>query len=106
MLADQVREDAREKRLRESGLMGASEPAMPAIPEMPHFLPFTRWASQSETLKATFVVDKDTRPKARLSWYHPDDTMVPRGWWKLGLLEDLKYYKPFSTASAPAPAAS
>jgi len=25
--------------------------------------------------------------------------MVPRGWWKLGLLEDLKYYKPFSTAS-------
>lgn len=25
--------------------------------------------------------------------------MVPRGWWKMGLLEDLKYYKPFSTAS-------
>lgn len=25
--------------------------------------------------------------------------MVPRGWWKLGLLEDLKYYKPFSAAT-------
>jgi hypothetical protein len=22
--------------------------------------------------------------------------MVPRGWWKMGLLEDLKYYRPFS----------
>ena len=21
--------------------------------------------------------------------------MVPRGWWKMGLLEDLKYYRPF-----------
>ena len=23
--------------------------------------------------------------------------MVPRGWWRMGLLEDLKYYKPFSS---------
>ena len=22
--------------------------------------------------------------------------MVPRGWWKMGLLEDLKYYRLFS----------
>lgn len=25
--------------------------------------------------------------------------MVPRGWWKTGLLEDLKYYKPFGWAT-------
>ena len=34
-------------------------------------------ASQSETMKATFVVDKASRPKARLSWYHPEDTVPP-----------------------------
>lgn len=88
-----VREDARSKRLREAGLLG--EPEEAPVPAIPHFLPFTRWAANSETMKATFVADKE-RKRARLSWYHPDDTMVPRGWWKMGLLEDLKYYRPFS----------
>jgi hypothetical protein len=92
-----VKEDARTKRLREAGLLG-NQQAEVAVPSIPHFLPFTRWAAQSETMKSTFVVEGE-RKRARLSWYHPDDTMVPRGWWKLGLLEDLKYYKPFSTAS-------
>lgn len=104
-------------------------------------------AAKSESMRSTFVVDKKDQKRARLSWYHPDDTvsytlaepssverlassagvnaqveelrlrlpvchpkrylirtcgclqMVPRGWWKLGLLEDLKYYKPFATAT-------
>lgn len=90
-----VRADARAKRLQEAGLLNNTVPSVPEAPSVPHFLPITRWISQSPTMKSTFVVDKAEQPKARLSWYHPDDTMVPRGWWKTGLLEDLKYYKPF-----------
>lgn len=26
-------------------------------------------------MKSTFIVDKAEQPKARLSWYHPDDTV-------------------------------
>lgn len=32
-------------------------------------------AAQSETMKSTFVVDKQDQKRARLSWYHPDDTV-------------------------------
>ena len=67
--------------------------AMPAVPAV---LPFTHWAANSDRVRATLVDDKATRPKARLSWYHPDDTMVPRDWFRSGLLEDLKYYRPFA----------
>lgn len=71
------------------------------VPSIPHILPFTRWAAQSKTIQSTFIAAEDPkqRPKARLSWYHPDDTMVPRDWWKGGLLADLKYYKPFGASS-------
>ena len=31
-------------------------------------------AAQSDLVKSTLVVDKE-RKKARLSWYHPDDTV-------------------------------
>jgi len=75
----------------------ASEREQFAIPEVPHVLPFTRWAANSNTIRSTFVAeDPATRKKARLSWYHPEDSMVPRGWWKNGLLADLKYYNPFN----------
>lgn len=87
-----VREEKRAARMK-ANLSG--EAAMPMLP-VPHFLPITRWAAQSDSFKSTFVAeDPKIRKKARLSWYHPDDTMVPRGWWKMGLLEDLKYYRPF-----------
>lgn len=55
----------------------AAENAEIVVPSVPHVLPFTRWAANSETIRNTFVVDNPaTRKKARLSWYHPDDTMV------------------------------
>eukprot|EP00884_Botryococcus_braunii_P018807 jgi/Botrbrau1/560/Bobra.0010s0029.1 len=67
------------------------------VPTIAHVLPFTRWAANSKVIRSTFIAeDAKSRPKARLSWYHPDDTMVPRGWFTGGLLADLKYYKPFS----------
>lgn len=69
-------------------------------PYIPPLLPITRWASQDAKFRSTLVVD-DARPKkARLSWYHPDDTMVPRDWFSGGLLEDLKYYSPFGLFSS------
>jgi hypothetical protein len=77
------------------------------VPEVPHVLPFTRWAANSNTIRSTFVAeDPSTRKKARLSWYHPEDTMVPRGWWKGGLLADLKYYNPFNLVEKTGMAAS
>ncbi|EIE23950.1 hypothetical protein COCSUDRAFT_41290 [Coccomyxa subellipsoidea C-169] len=70
------------------------------VPNIPHVLPLTRWAAQSKAMQSTFVVDESkNRKKARLSWYHPDDTMVPRDWFRGGLLKDLAYYRPFSADS-------
>jgi hypothetical protein len=85
----------------------AADAAQPAAITVPHLLPFTRWAAQSETFKATFVVEgPDAHKKARLSWYHPDDTMVPRGWFSQGLMADLKYYMPFGLGGSAAAAAN
>eukprot|EP00873_Tetraselmis_striata_P004629 jgi/Tetstr1/424893/TSEL_015388.t1 len=59
---------------------------------VPHFLPFTKMATQSPEFRKTFVFDANDRKTARLSWYHPDDTMVPRDWLQGGLVADFKYY--------------
>jgi hypothetical protein len=32
-------------------------------------------AAKSESMRSTFVVDKKDQKRARLSWYHPDDTV-------------------------------
>jgi hypothetical protein len=73
----------------------------PSVPAVPHLLPFTRWVANSQQFRETFIAeDPKDRKRARLSWYHPDDTMVPRDWFKGGLLADLAYYSPFRRASA------
>ncbi|CAD7701566.1 unnamed protein product [Ostreobium quekettii] len=64
-------------------------------PTVPHFLPLTAWAAKAPEVRNTLVVDESNRQKARLSWYHPDDTMVPRNWFRGGLLQDIMYYRPF-----------
>lgn len=53
----------------------AIQNAQVAVPHVPHILPFTRWASTDENFRSTLVVDDDKAQKARLSWYHPDDTV-------------------------------
>jgi hypothetical protein len=78
---------------RQAKLHGES--AEVVIPYIPALLPVTRWASQDAQFRSTLVVDESSPQKARLSWYHPEDTMVPREWFSKGLLEDLKYYSPF-----------
>jgi hypothetical protein len=32
-------------------------------------------AAKSDSMRSTFVVDKKDQKRARLSWYHPDDTV-------------------------------
>ncbi|KAL4436814.1 hypothetical protein ABPG75_003953 [Micractinium tetrahymenae] len=81
----------------------AAEEAEVVMPPVPHVLPFTRWAAQSTQFRSTFIAEPPKeRKKARLSWYHPDDTMVPRDWWSGGLLADLKYYSPFGWGASSA----
>ena len=97
-------EDARRKAAARA--VGDAVAAPLAAPTVPSFLPFTRWAATSPAIQSTLVVEEDVkvRPKARLSWYHPDDTMVPRDWWRGGLLADLDYYRPFRTPAVAAAA--
>jgi hypothetical protein len=79
----------------------ASAASPPPSIAVPGFLPFTRWAADSPAVRATLVAPASPKdlPKPRLSWWHPDDAMVPRGWWKQGLLADLQYYRPFTSAT-------
>ncbi|KAK9838362.1 hypothetical protein WJX81_007179 [Elliptochloris bilobata] len=94
-----IKEEARASKTAAARPDRSSAPAELKAPSVPHFLPFTRWAAQSKVMQDTFVVDEKNKKKARLSWYHPDDTMVPRDWFRGGLLKDLAYYKPFSSSS-------
>jgi len=40
--------------------------------------PAARRAAQSKVIQDTFVVDEKNKKKARLSWYHPADTVRAR----------------------------
>lgn len=85
--------EEQKKQVREAQLQGKEVHVV--IPYVPPLLPVTRWASNDAQFRSTLVVEDGARQKARLSWYHPDDTMVPRDWFSRGLLEDLKYFNPF-----------
>ena len=89
--------EEQKKQMRDAKHMGREVDV--TIPYIPPLLPVTRWASTDEHFRSTLVVDEGARQKARLSWYHPDDTMVPRDWFTRGLLEDLRYFNPFGLSS-------
>lgn len=99
--AEEARRKAERTLLARGGGSGASPLAADAVAvaplSVPSVFPLTRWAASSPAVRSTLVAadDPKERPKARLSWYHPDDTMVPRDWFKGGLLKDLEYYRPF-----------
>ena len=66
---------------------------------VPSLLPVTRWASNNEALRQTLIVPDDpAERRTRLSWYHPDDGMVPRGWFRDGLMADMAFFAPFAAA--------
>lgn len=73
-------EEARRKKA-EAAAKGSGSASFAASPlSVPSVFPLTRWAASSPAVRSTLVAadDPKERPKARLSWYHPDDTMVPR----------------------------
>lgn len=91
-----LEEAKRAERTHKVSARRALEEAEVVVPTVPHVLPFTKWAASSTKFRSTFIADPPKeRKKARLSWYHPDDTMVPRDWWSGGLMADLAYYNPF-----------
>ena len=72
------------------------------VPSIPHALPVTRWARDSEFIRSVLLVDERKRVKPRLSWYDPyDTTWVPNGWFAEGVMADMNYY--FAAAKAKKP---
>jgi len=74
------------------------------VPHVPAMCPMAKLARDNETVREVLVYDEEKQKnvKPRLSWYHPDDTMVPRGWFSEGIMADLKYYYSDVGASASA----
>ena len=65
------------------------------LPAVATLLPFTSAFAKTKAFKSTFVVDDDkSKRRTRLSWYNPNDGMVPRNWFRDGLVADLHWYKP------------
>ena len=98
MPALEAAKEEQKKMKREAKLAGREVP-LPELPYIPPLLPVTRWASNDPQFRSTLVVEEGAQKKARLSWYHPDDTMVPREWFSRGLLDDLRYFNPFGLGS-------
>ena len=65
---------------------------------VPSLLPVTRWASRNEALRRTLIVPDDPgERRTRLSWYDPNDGMVPRGWFR-EFRADMAFFAPFAAA--------
>jgi hypothetical protein len=63
------------------------------VPSIPHLLPVARWARNNAMVRDVLVYDDAAvEVKPRLSWYHPDDRMVPRNWFQEGLAADFAHY--------------
>lgn len=63
------------------------------VPHVPAICPVAKMARDNETVREVLVYNSEKPAvKPRMSWYHPDDTMVPRGWFSDGIMADLKYY--------------
>ena len=88
-----------QKKMKQEAKLAGREVPLPELPYIPPLLPVTRWASNDPQFRSTLVVEEGAQKKARLSWYHPDDTMVPREWFSRGLLDDLRYFNPFGLGS-------
>lgn len=80
----------------------ASKTSEVFVPSIPHALPVTRWARDSEFIRSVLVIDEQKRVKPRLSWYDPyDTTWIPNGWFAEGVMADMNYY--FADAKAKKP---
>ena len=63
------------------------------VPDLPVFLPVSRWARDNDFIRSVLIIDETKRTKPRLSWYDPyDTTWVPTGWFSDGVMADMTYY--------------
>lgn len=63
------------------------------IPQVPIFCPLTKKIRDNEFVRETLVHDDTDKPiKPRLTWYDPNEGIIPTDWFEDGICSDLDYY--------------
>ena len=62
------------------------------VPDVPFFCPITKHVRDNETVRSVLVYDRDKAVAPRMSWYTPDEGIVPNNWFLEGIYGDLSYY--------------
>jgi len=96
---DAVEESKKVKKKSAGGKAGSvaadEEEVAQQMGAITSLFPVTSYVAKN--LRSTFVVDSDkSKRRTRLSWYNPNDGMVPANWFKDGLIADMHWYRPFT----------
>lgn len=62
------------------------------IPQVPFFCPLTKQLRDNEYVREVLIYDENKKVKPRLTWYEPNDKMIPTDWFVDGIYSDLDYY--------------
>lgn len=62
------------------------------VPTLPFFCPITKSLRDNEKVREVLVFDSSNQKPPRLSWYNPNDDMIPINWFVDGVYADLQYY--------------
>ena len=62
------------------------------IPYVPFFCPITKKIRDDETVRDILIYNHSNQIKPKLSWYNPNDEMIPTNWFEDGIKADLNYY--------------
>lgn len=62
------------------------------IPQVPFFCPVTKKLRDNELVREILIYDKSKPIKPRLTWYDPNDNIIPNNWFVDGICSDLDYY--------------
>lgn len=61
-------------------------------PYIPFFCPLTKKIRDNEKIRDMLIYDGSNQIQPRLSWYSPNDEMIPSDWFEEGIKADLNYY--------------
>ena len=62
------------------------------IPYVPFFCPITKKIRDDETVRDILIYNHSNQIKPKLSWYNPNDEMIPTNWFEEGIKADFNYY--------------
>ena len=62
------------------------------IPQVPFFCPLTKKIRDNDYVREVLIHDENKQIKPRLTWYDPNDEMIPTDWFMDGIYADLDYY--------------